>query len=109
VIICCVLGKVESIKGTKLQIKEHNGDLLDIIVSLDLEDELTLGEDVVVLGSIEKGIIYAEQINPRRFLNPLNENKLMEISGAYSNIPLLNSPFDDQYKSKQQTIEQNEN
>jgi len=103
---CVIIGEVISFKGNTILIKDSiTGEIHDTTSHDDETFELEEGATGIFIGTFEKGIPVINKYELKKFLDPMYEDDLMEISGKII-VELVNDPFPKIFADKevQQTI-----
>ena len=96
-----VLGKVLS-RDLKNIVVEDFDTKEKLSLKLDQEglDELKLGETAIFVGKKNiSGIIEVSRIEPRKFLDPLYEDEVIENS-SFSLVELIDNPFEKEFQER---------
>lgn len=98
---CALAGRIKEIKVESIVVEDLiSKDLFDVKTDSDELLRLKEGQTALFVGEMSQGILWVTRISAQRFLEPLFEDELMEISGKYALIQPENNPFDLVFASK---------
>jgi hypothetical protein len=104
--VVCIVGEVVSISGRTFDIKDR---ITSEVFSCKVEGEdsldLKVGDTGCFVGTSYNNSIKVHKIEIRKFLDPLYEDDLLDLSSKHTLLPIIDEPFTQIYK---EFLERNE-
>ena len=108
----CIIGTVTAIKDKLVTIEDRlTKQQYDCETESDEFFNLKEGDQGVFVGQYLENIFRVKRVEVRKFLDPLYEADLYDVSGKFTLIPVLNDPFTATYlefMEKQKEIDEQE-
>lgn len=98
---CVIIGEILDFKGNTILIKDSiTGEIHDTTSHDDETFELKKGDSGIFIGNFEKGIPVINRYELKKFLDPMYEEDIIEMSGKII-VELINDPFPKIYAEKE--------
>lgn len=99
-----LVGTVKSSELSGIIVSDHvTGKEVTCKITGDDSLDIEIGETAIFVGTVLDSVFYARKVEIRKFLEPLYEKDLYEISGQYTIISVVDNPFAEVYRDLTQS------
>lgn len=101
---CIIVGTVQDVSLKELKIEDSNtGEVHNCILNDDALLGVKAGQTGIFCGTYYNGKIRLRKVDVRRFLDPLYEEDLLEKSGEFTLLTVIDDPFPDIFEKLEAT------
>ncbi len=95
---CVIAGEVLDVGPNSVQVRDVlTEDVYEILLQREEILKLDKGTHGFFVGELRYGKITARKVDIRKFLQPLHERDIMELSAKYIQVEIVDNPFDELY------------